>query len=612
MKFGEFGPLPWRFLTVGFPVMLPVCLAVIWLKGLYRRSPRFASIDDLIAVFVAISSCSFLKIVISKLLVNVAEIPAIFILDWMLSMLLLGAVRFLPRLVLSLAEVSRVRRWLFNKSGQPLKRVLIIGAGQAGECIAREIRRNINLPYLVAGFLDDDPGKVGQKIHGYPVLGACSNVAELAEANLVDEVIIAIPSARGAQLRRIFELCQHARLRFKTLPALDDIDRNQLFGLQLREIGIEDLLRRPPTEINHEEINACIFDKSVMITGAGGSIGAEICTQLLRYQPRSLLLLGRGENSLYDCSELLRQRPDCQKTELMPIIADIRDRERIEQIFSHHQPEIVFHCAGHKQVALMESCPEEAIKNNVIGTLNLAEAAHKNHCERFVLISTDQAVNPTSVIGASKNLAEQILLSFKNRSPTRFTAVRFGNVLGSRGSVLPMFQQQIASGGPIEITHEQMVRYFLTLSEAGKLVLQSMAYGKGGEIFVFDMGEPVRIVDLAENLIRLAGKKPGEDIAIEFTGIRPGEKLFEELLISHDGVLATRNPKIFIYPSQVPNPEKLKELLEDLQKAAEEKDQPQIIKLLKKAVPGFVPDRDSIYRENRVQTGKKIPRLRLI
>ncbi|MEW6712201.1 MAG: nucleoside-diphosphate sugar epimerase/dehydratase [Candidatus Riflebacteria bacterium] len=611
LKFGHLGVLPQKFLTHGLPLIIPVSIVVFHVLGLYKRNPRFASIDDLVAIFSAVSCSSFLKLVICKVVINGPEIPSIFVLDWMLSLLLIGISRAFPRILLNLAELDRVRRWLFGRSNEPIRRVLIIGAGQAGESIAREIKRNLNLPYQVAGFVDDDQSKIGQIIHGFKILGICSNVAQIAEEYSIDEVIIAIPSAKGNQLRRIFDLCQNARLRFKTLPALDDLDRSRLFGLQLREIAIEDLLRRAPTRINVEEISACIEGKTVMVTGAGGSIGGEICLQMLQFKPSIILLLGRGENSLYDSMQRLLQHPDYDKTLLLPLIADIRDEERIRQIFHAHRPELVFHAAGHKQVPLMEKNPEEAIKCNVVGTRILVQAAHETGCERFINVSTDQAVNPTSVIGASKNVAEQILQIQSKISATRFVSLRFGNVLGSRGSVLPLFREQIAKGGPVTVTHPKMVRYFLTVPEAARLVLQSATFGKGGEIFIFDMGEPVRIVDLAEDLIRLSGFQPGKDIEIKFTGIREGEKLFEELLTSHEGVLATRNSKIFIYPAADPEANRFSENLNQLEQAARSKDHNAIMQTLRDMVETFSPDRDRVYNENPAPPVRQ-PKLRVV
>jgi FlaA1/EpsC-like NDP-sugar epimerase len=384
----------------------------------------------------------------------------------------------------------------------------------------------------------------------------------------------------------------------------------------LRDIAIEDLLRRPPAQINLAEIAAYITGKTVLVTGAGGSIGSEICKQILPFQPSILLLLGHGENSIYTSQQNLLQNKELGNTLLIPIIADIQDRAKLGQIFKAHAPEIVFHAAAHKHVPMMEINPEEAIKNNVVGTRNLVEAAHNNKVERFVMISTDKAVNPTSVMGATKRVAEKILKGYARRSSTRFVAVRFGNVLGSRGSVIPLFKKQIEEGGPITITHPKMIRYFMTIPEASKLVIQAGAYGKGGEVFILDMGDPVRIVDLAEDLIRLSGLEVGKDIEIRFTGIRPGEKLYEELLTASEGVTATRNRKIYIAKPEEVDETQLCEQVAKLETSAREGKHHRVIKYLQEIVPSFSPNRDMIHsdkidRENR-ENFKEQPKLRVI
>ncbi len=616
LKFDKLEPQHVQYLLFITPVLIPVGLVCFWSMGLYNRTLRFTSLPDMVAVFTAITGYSMLKFCSIFFMEAFPSLSAVFVIDWMLSLILIGSSRIMPRVLLNVVEMSPFRCWLFNRSNDKAKRVLIVGAGQGGESILREIKRNINLPIDVVGLVDDSPKKKDQIIHGVKVLGTTENLAEIARKFSVDEIIIAIPSASGGELRRIVKLCQNTNVRFKTLPGLQDIIGGKLVSLQLRDIAIEDLLRRPPSEINLAEIAAYVTSKTVLVTGAGGSIGSEICRQILPFQPEKLLLLGHGENSIFKTHQELLGSPKLGNTVLIPIITDIQDREKIGHLFQAHQPQIVFHAAAHKHVPLMELNPEEAVKNNVLGTRNLVDASHNAGVERFVMISTDKAVNPTSVMGASKRVAEMILKCYARRSPTRFVAVRFGNVLGSRGSVIPMFKEQIEKGGPITITHPKMIRYFMTIPEASKLVIQAGAYGKGGEVFILDMGEPVRIVDLAEDLIRLAGLEVGRDIEIKFTGIRPGEKLYEELLTASEGITATRNSKIFIARPEEVDEQALMALVEKLEMAARVGKPRNIIRGFQEIVPSFAPNRDMIHNEKpRHENQKKAeekPKLRVV
>jgi len=616
LKFDKLEPQHIHYLLFIIPMLVPVGLACFWALGLYNRTLRFTSLPDMVAVFTAVTGYSMLKFCSIFFMEAFPSLSAVFVIDWMLSLILIGSSRIAPRVLLNVVEMSPFRCWLFNRTNERAKRVLIVGAGQGGESILREIKRNINLPIDVVGLIDDDPKKKDQIIHGVKVLGATEHLAEIARKFSADEIIIAIPSASGAELRRIVKLCQNTNVRFKTLPGLQDIIGGKLVSLQLRDIAIEDLLRRPPSEINLAEIAAYVTNKTVLVTGAGGSIGSEICRQILPFQPEKLLLLGHGENSIFKTHQELLGSTKLGNTVLIPIITDIQDREKIGHLFQAHRPEIVFHAAAHKHVPLMELNPEEAVKNNVLGTRNLVDAAHNAGVERFVMISTDKAVNPTSVMGASKRVSEMILKCYARRSPTRFVAVRFGNVLGSRGSVIPMFKEQIERGGPITITHPKMIRYFMTIPEASKLVIQAGAYGKGGEVFILDMGEPVRIVDLAEDLIRLAGLEVGRDIEIKFTGIRPGEKLYEELLTASEGITATRNSKIFIAKPEEVDEQALMALVEKLEMAARVGKPRNIIRGFQEIVPSFAPNRDMIHNEKpRHETPKKTegkPKLRVV
>ncbi|NCB38578.1 MAG: polysaccharide biosynthesis protein [Erysipelotrichia bacterium] len=616
LKFNKLEPQHVQYLLFIIPMLTPPGLVCFWTMGLYNRTLRFTSLPDMVAVFTAVTGYSTLKFASIYFMESFPNLSAVFIIDWMLCLILVGSSRIAPRILLNLLELTTVRNWLFSKNNDRQKRVLIVGAGQGGESILREIKRNINLPLEVAGLIDDNPQKQGQIIHGVKVIGNSEKIGTIVRDLMIDEIIIAIPSASGQELRRIVKLCQNTKVRFKTLPGLQDIIGGKLVSLQLRDIAIEDLLRRAPSEINLAEIAAYVTGKTVMVTGAGGSIGSEICRQILPFQPQKLLLLGHGENSIFRTHQELLGNKDTGNTAIIPIIADIQDREKIEHLFAAHRPEIVFHAAAHKHVPLMELNPEEAIKNNVIGTRNLVEASHNAKVERFVMISTDKAVNPTSVMGASKRVAEKILKCFAKRSQTRFVAVRFGNVLGSRGSVIPMFKQQIENGGPVTITHPKMIRYFMTIPEASKLVIQAGSYGKGGEVFILDMGEPVRIVDLAEDLIRLSGLEVGRDIEIKFTGIRPGEKLYEELLTASEGITATRNTKIFIAKAEEVNEEELRAQVEKLEMAAKLGKPRNIIRGFQDIVPSFSPNRDMIHNDKQPRDDRKKedsqPKLRVI
>jgi len=583
------------------PVAIPTALCIFWMFGLYNRSLRYISFPDMVAISSAVTVSSLFKSAILYFSQDPEFTSSTLILDWMMVLLLVGTSRTIPRLLLIFAEFEPIRTLVYGEAKFFPKRVLIYGAGRGGESVAREIRRNENLPYEIVGFLDDMPKMWGQIIHGVPVLGSRKDLHQIVIDKKVEEIVIAIPSASGEVVREIVRICRDTNVRFKTLPGMQDLLEGKLLSLQLREISVEDLLRRPPAEINLAEIAAYITGKVVLITGAGGSIGSEICRQIIPFQPSALLLVGQGENSIYQIHQELSEIKDKGRMALFPIIGDVKDEAKINAIFAMHQPHIVFHAAAHKHVPLMELSPEEAVKNNIIGTLNLVRAAHEHQVERFVMISTDKAVNPTSVMGASKRVAEMVLKAFAKISSTRFCAVRFGNVLGSRGSVIPLFKRQIEHGGPITVTHPNMIRYFMTIPEASKLVIQAGSYGKGGEVFLLDMGEPVKIADLAMDLIRLAGLQEGRDIKIEYTGIRPGEKLYEELLTAEEGISATRNKKIFIAKPEEVDKDSLSAKLELLVEATQKCQRSRIIALLQQTVLSYIPNRDSVYNEQKHQ-----------
>jgi FlaA1/EpsC-like NDP-sugar epimerase len=425
-----------------------------------------------------------------------------------------------------------------------LHRVLLIGAGEAGVLVARELVARPDLHLKPVGFLDDNPQKTRTYIMGLPVLGATRDVTTIANRLNVKRALLTIANAPGHEIRRITELCRDAGLQIQIIPGIYEIVGGKVNLSRVREVAIEDLLGRAPVKLDEDVVSASLRSRVVMVTGAGGSIGSELCRQICRFGPKKLVLLERYENALFE----IHRELSTQFTHLSiePRIGDVCDMHRMTHVFEQCRPEIVFHAAAHKHVPMMEWNPGEAVKNNVGGTRTVATLADRYGVERFVLISTDKAVNPTSVMGATKRVAEIYLQAFSERSSTRFVTVRFGNVLGSAGSVIPIFRQQIAQGGPVLVTHPEMQRYFMTIPEASQLVMQAGAMGEGGEIFILDMGEPVKIVDLARDLITLSGLRPGEDIDIKFTGMRPGEKLFEELSTAAEHADKTRHPKIFI------------------------------------------------------------------
>ena len=424
------------------------------------------------------------------------------------------------------------------------KRVLLIGAGEAGVLVAREIARRPDLGLHAVGFLDDDRLKVGTHISGIPVLGTTAQLEEIAARKRIARVLITIANAQGSEIRRITMACQEARLDTRIIPGIYEIVGDRVNLSRIREVAIEDLLGREPVQLDEAQVSASIRNEVVMVTGAGGSIGSELCRQVCRFEPMRLVLVERFENALFEIHrELHKEFPGL---EIEPCIADVTDAKRMEHVFSQHRPSTVFHAAAHKHVPMMEANPGEAVKNNIGGTRLVANLSDRFGVARFVLVSTDKAVNPTSVMGATKRVAEIYTQALGQRSKTRFVTVRFGNVLGSNGSVIPIFKEQIARGGPITVTHPDMKRYFMTIPEASQLVLQAGAMGGGSEIFILDMGEPVKIIELARDLIRLSGLRPDEDIAIEVSGVRPGEKLFEELSTSTEYADKTKHPKIFI------------------------------------------------------------------
>ena len=552
---------------------------------LYKRIWRYLSIGDLFLMAEVVTGGIFGAVLCLNWVKGIAFPRTIVALTWFFSLALVGGSRLVWRLYCE-------RKGASNR-GQ--ERILIVGAGDAGEVISREIIRRPDLGELV-GFVDDDKEKIGKRIHNRKVLGNIEGINDILEKEQVSTVIIAIPTASGKQIRRIIDNIKTKEVKVKILPGIYELVDGKVSVSRIREVRIEDLLGREPVDLNLEEISGYLEGKRVMVTGGGGSIGGELARQICRFGTRSLILLDHGENGLFHINlELERKWSGAGvDLEIELVVADIRDRDKMDKIFKKYKPEVVFHAAAHKHVPMMEFHPDEAVMNNIIGTKNVAELADKHGAERVVMISTDKAINPTSVMGASKRVAEMVVKELGEKSKTKFVAVRFGNVLESNGSVIPMFKQQIAEGGPVTVTDREVKRYFMTLPEASQLVIQAGALGTGGEVFVLDMGEPVKVLGMAEELIRLSGFEVGEDIEIKIVGLRPGEKMFEEILTEEErsGVLGdSGHEKIFIAKVEEVDREKLKKDVGDLERLAKEMDNEGVVRKLQEMVPSYKPNR---------------------
>lgn len=513
-------------------VVTLIFLIIFIMFRLYNRVWAYASIGELIVIVEAVTVGSVLTISLASVICPLPHI--ILLLHWSLTILFIGGGRLAWRMI-----IDRYK----STESKPRRRAIIIGAGDAGVMVARELKYH-NSDILPVGFVDDDHQKQKTSILGLPVLGNRNRIPDIVKTFTIDLIIIAMPSVKKQVIRRIVDICGNTEAEMRILPGIYQIIEGKVSVKHLRPVQLEDLLHREPVQVDLQEIAGYLREEVVLITGAGGSIGSELCRQVALFNPGKLILLGHGENSIHKIWFELREK--CCGISICTEIADIRDKQRIEYIFQKYRPGVVFHAAAHKHVPLMEDNPYEAVQTNVFGTINVAEAASKMGTKIFVMISTDKAVNPSSVMGATKRLAELIVLQMGKIGTSRYTAVRFGNVLGSNGSVVPIFQKQVDCGGPVTVTHPQMKRYFMTIPEAVQLVIQAGAMVQGGEIFVLDMGKPVNIVDLARDIIRLSGLEPEKDISITFTGIRPGEKLFEELLTTEEGSCATRHKRIFM------------------------------------------------------------------
>lgn len=511
-----------------------------YIFGLYRRAWRYASIEELFGI-IAVVSLSIILVAIVQAIYYGNIYERALIVTWMLHILLIGGVRFAWR-YFNLYKIS-LKPLFSHETRAKQKQTLIIGAGSAGRMLARQLKENPKSGLHPVAFIDDDPSLQKLKIGGLTVEGSTEQLEKIVKERGIEHIIIAMPSVNRKRIGEIVTLAKKVCKDVQILPMIEDLVLGNVSVNQIRDVSIEDLLGREPVQLDTTGIASKIQGKTVLVTGAGGSIGSELCRQLCQFNPASIILLGHGENSIYSIDMELKNRYD--DIAFIPVIADVQDRKRIFDVMEKYRPSFVFHAAAHKHVPLMEYNPTEAVKNNIFGTKNVAEASDYTGVDTFVLVSTDKAVNPTNVMGATKRFAEMIIQDLAKRSNTRFVAVRFGNVLGSRGSVVPLFQEQIKKGGPVTVTHPDMTRYFMTIPEAARLVIQAGALARGGEIFVLDMGEPVKIVDLAKNLIRLSGFSEDE-IKIEFTGIRPGEKMYEELLSENEIYPKQIFPKIFI------------------------------------------------------------------
>lgn len=505
-----------------------------WHYGLYRKMWIYASIEELKSVVKAVTFTLFVTMVM-QLAYSGHLYTRTLILTWMLLILLLGASRMSLRIY---------NEWSIQRKTTDKSRTLVVGAGQAGRMIVRQMQQSPEWGRNPVIFVDDDTKKLGLEVYGLPVVGGLKDIPEVVDPYHIDQIVIAIPSLARNDMAELTKLCINTGVKTQTIPRIEDLMLGKVTVNDIRDVKIEDILGREEVKLDMDAIKEKLKGKTIMVTGAGGSIGSEICRQIGNFKPASILLLGHGENSIYTIDRELRGKLP-KGIKVVPIIADVQDRERIFKIIEHHKPDVIYHAAAHKHVPLMEANPFEAVKNNILGTKNVAEAADAYGIGNFVMVSTDKAVNPPNIMGATKRFAEMIVQNLAKKSDTTFAAVRFGNVLGSRGSVVPLFREQIAKGGPVTITDPEMTRYFMTIPEASRLVIQAGLLASGGEVFVLDMGQPVKIVDLARNMIRLSGYEENE-IKIQYTGMRPGEKLFEELLDDSEIQSEKVYPKIYI------------------------------------------------------------------
>ena len=559
------------------PIMVISYIVMLLSMHLYTRIWRYAGMREMVAVLIATTLGAGLFY--TGMYVFDKSLPrSIYLISWILSTGVIG----IGRMVL---HYIAMRYGGKQSTDVDMVNTLIIGAGDAGATIAREIERYHKRSRKVIGFIDDDESKFNRLMGGVRILGNRHDIPSIVKENKVKEIIIAMPSVTRNEIRNIMEICSPLKCKVNTLPGMYQLLDDEVLVSHLHPVSIEDLLERDEVRLDMDVVEHYIRDKVVLVTGAGGSIGSEICRQIMRVGPKQLLLLGHGENSIYLINQELKNI--YKDGPIIPIIADIRDKQQLDQIFTQYNPQVVFHAAAHKHVPLMEIQPMAAVLNNIYGTRNVADVAGRHGVERFVMISTDKAVNPTSVMGATKRVAEKVIISMNDTYDTKYITVRFGNVLGSRGSVIPLFKKQIEAGGPVTVTDPEMTRYFMTIPEASQLVLQAGAMGKGGEVFLLDMGEPVKIIDLARNMIRLSGLEPDKDIHIKITGLRPGEKKYEELLTSEEGTNRTNHTKIFEAPLDTVDRDWLIEKISTFDSCETDMD---VIGVLQDIIPTYTPN----------------------
>jgi FlaA1/EpsC-like NDP-sugar epimerase len=559
-----------------------IVIGTLYFFGLYRSLWRYASIHEMMSIALA-AFWSNIIIYIAYTGFSIVLPRSFYVVNMFTLSATIGGIRFSYRILRRLKMDTNGA----NKSCEKKERVLIIGAGEAGVLTAKELLKSYHLNKIPVAFLDDDIHKRGKFINGIPVIDKIDEVAKIVYKMDINEIIFALPSVNMKRKKEVLESCKELGVKMRILPGIYEIIDGRVDIKQIRDVQIEDLLGREPIKLENPQIQQYIENKVVLVTGGGGSIGSELCRQIAKYNPKTLVIFDIYENTTYDIQNELLKRYG-KGIDLQVLIGSVRDKERLKEVFESYNPHIVFHAAAHKHVPLMQNSPFEAIKNNTLGTFYTAQTAGEYNVERFVLISTDKAVNPTNIMGASKRLAELVIQTMNIAySRTEFVAVRFGNVLGSNGSVIPLFKKQIEQGGPVTVTHPDIIRYFMTIPEAVQLVLQTGSIAKGGEIFILDMGEPVKIVDLAKDLIRLSGFEPEEEIKIQFTGLRPGEKLFEELLLEEEGISDTVHEKIFIGKPLYFSLEKVEEVLEGLKQAIEEKNLEKLEQQVKSLVPHY-------------------------